>query len=612
MGLLSVVGVPARVEGRLLNLNGDVTLEYRLMTVENNGTNAETSTLRESVTAATGGEVFRQAIGRYQLGFTFANEDRRNDSSLAGGENTQTINFSGALNLLPRVMPVSLSAQRTTLAMEGTGGASTPTAETTVSIYNLGWEIPRIWKLPQLHLNLYYTTLETNSCTAGSPSSCDNTTRFFGGSLNASDQYPYRYIIKNTEINWTVFFSSQQLWGNDASNMNVGGRVIADSQWSPAVKSSLRVSYSTGLSSQNASVPGGIPTLITAGATLFYKPSLRLNSSLAYDYTRDVYDRHVGGGDVFYRPSPQLDVTGAVRGSFTDLHSVRVVSAYGSGMIVYRPILNLTANFSGTLGVTQTQADAVILPKFIPATNTNTLFQDYGASVSYFKLYELVRVNTSAGLGVSDVMSTGSNSATFTGHWLAQATNTKTQYVTVTGAYTGNFQELTTGGSNSLWSNALRFDASTMYFKELLLRGDVLMLHTFAGDQMTTGIGHTQMVDVGADGRYGWRALGFGSGYATHISTNPGEDYDDYFFDFSWTAPPLLRNLYLALHGRYDLQMYNDPGRTDSTMALADVNSTYRFGLVEFNLQYQLNYIDQGGSTLSHSVNLRLTRRFSI
>jgi hypothetical protein len=240
------------------------------------------------------------------------------------------------------------------------------------------------------------------------------------------------------------------------------------------------------------------------------------------------------------------------------------------------------------------------------------MFQDYGAAVSYFKLYDLVRINTAAGLSFNDVMATGNNSATFNSHWLAQATNTKTQYVTVTGTYNGNFQEQTTGGSNSLWANVLRVDASSLYFKELLLRSDALMLHAFTGDQMTAGVGHAQIIDLGADVRYGWRAIGLGSGYAGHISTNTGEDYNEYFFDFQWTAPPLLRNLYLALHGRYDLQQFKDASRADTTTGQADANGTYRIGLIEFSLQYQLNYFDQFASTLSHSVYMRLTRRFSI
>ncbi len=616
MGLLSVLWPAARVDARLLDLTGETALEYHLVSVDAGGSHSETSALRETVMVGTGGEIFLQAIGRYRVNFSFTNQDRwSHGTNLSGEENSQVMNFYGSFDFFPRLMPLSLSAQRTTQDMEvSVGSGSSITGQTTTTNYNLAWEVPRIWKLPQLHLNLFYYTLETDSCTAAAPPSCDNTSRLFGGSLTASDQYPYRYIIKNTELNWSVSFSSEHLFGGEGSGLNVGARATADSQWTPAVKSNLRVSYATGLSDRVSTVPGGIPMVTTAGATLYYRPSLKLTSSLAYDYTRDTYNRHVGGGDFLYRPTPQFDITGSARGSYLDLGPSQVISGFGSTVVAYRPMLNLNANFSATLGVTQTQAAAqpLAIPAPLPAVTTRSFYQNYAASVSYFKLYDLVRVSTAAGLNVSDIVATGSNSAALNGNWMAEATNTKTQYVTVTGGYMGNYLQQMGGGSTEQWANTLRVNATSSYFHELLLRGDALTLHAFAGDQWITGIGNDQVIDLGTDLRYGWRSIGIGSGYATHITTQQNADFDAYFFELNWTAPPIARGLYLALHGRYDEQLAKGPAQTSSTMAVADVNGTYQIGLVQFSVQYQLNYFDQSTSTLSHSVNLRLTRRFSI
>jgi hypothetical protein len=340
----------------------------------------------------------------------------------------------------------------------------------------------------------------------------------------------------------------------------------------------------------------------SAGATLFYRPSLKLNGSLSYDYAKDLYDRHVGGADVFYRPTPQLDIMGSARALLLDLDQTQILSGSASTTIAYRPMLNLTTTLFSTLGATQTSTSVA---------DSRAFFQNYGASVSYFTLYDLVRVNTGAGLGVGNVIATGHSNTTFNSNWMAQATNTKTQYVTTTGSYHGFYQQ--TGGGADLWTNTIRADATSSYFRELLLRGDTATLHAGAGDVWTMGPSQNdQLIDFGVDAHYGWQAVGIGSGYTTRITTSQDEDYDAYFVEGQWTVPPVLSGLSLMVHGRYDEQLMNTRTQSNHTTTTAGVNGSYQIGRVQLNLMYQFNSIDSGSSTLSHNLLLRLTRRFSL
>jgi hypothetical protein len=617
IGLASLLWPASHADARLLDITGETSLEYRLLNIDTGSTDKSSSDLRETVRAGTNGELFRDAIGRYQLSLDFVNDDYSNASfpwQGSGRGNTQVVGYFASATLLPRWMPVSLTFQRVTQDQESNGGAGGPapgvsyltSSSTTTSTYGLGWALPKIWKLPQMQLNLYYSRVETHGCPVGYQG-CQQTFKTFGGSLSAMDQYPSRYVIKNTVLTWSLVFSSIQDFGDNGGTggLNVGGRATADTQWSPVLTSNLRASYTTNVSRQTSTVPGGIASATSAGATLNYRPSLKLTSSLSYDFAKDVYDRHVLGSSVFYRPTPQLDITGILLGSFYDLTPARVLTGSGGATVVYRPILNLSTMFSATLGDNLTTNSAAT------QSRSQTFFQNYGASMNYFKVYELVRVNTGAGLGVANVTGAGSDTTTVNGNWLAQVTNTKTQYVAVTGTYNGFYQQ--SSGSIDNMTNAVRVDASSSYFRELLLRGDVLTLYGSASDQATTQTAaNDQLIDLSLNFRYGWQGVGVGSGYAMHFSTSAtGEDYDAYFIEMQWGVPPLVSNMSLMLHGRYYEQLMRDHTQPNQTTAVADVTGGYQIGLVIFSLQYQFNYYDSSTSTLSHNLYLKLTRRFS-
>ncbi len=590
---MSLIGAVPRAEGRLLNISGEVSVDYRLIS----GSGTDFSSLRETVRAGTGGELFREAIGRYRLQMSFFNQDQER----AGSEdNLQVLDFLASLDLFPQKAPLSLSAQRVTQETEADGGGPVSGSETTITTYNLAWVPPRIWKLPQLRLHLFYHIVETDSCT---PQPCDNTSRTFGGSVSASDQYPFRYVMKNTELNFSLSFASaQEVEGGD-TDVQVSGRATADTQWTSAVTSNLRAGYTTGLSRSTPDIPGGIASSTAIGGTLFYRPSLKLNSSLGYDHSKDTYDRHVMSADAFYRPSPAFDINGTVRAHSIDLNTSRILSVFGSGLVVYRPIMNLTTTFSGTLGGTQASA---------AAGDTRTFFQNYGVGAAYFKVYELVRVNTNAGMNLGHTMGTNSDgNQTFSSNWSAQATNTKTQYVTLNGQYSGYYNTQSGGTGAEQWTNTLRADASSSYFRELLLRGDGLTLHAgVANTFFNSDVDSYQILNIVTDALYGWRNATVSAGSVMQVTTRPAEDYLSYFSEVRWVLAG-WRRLTANMGARYDEQLFAEGAQTDIRRMGADANLAYQLGRVQLSLQYQYSLTDQTSTTVSHNFFARLSRRFS-
>lgn len=587
-------------DARLLNLNGEVDLNYILSLANSGHSDSTFSSLQEIVRVGSNGELIREALGRYTLHFSFVNENaNRNGVSGGGGENRQIFDYFGSADLLPRYAPLSLTAQRTTTDSSGQEGGS---AKVVTTAYALAWNLPRIWKLPELRVNLFYTVVETGS----------NATRLFGGSVSAADRYPYRYAFKNTELNWDISFYSTQDVSGGGTNLNVGGRLTADSEWSPALKSNLRVSYASGISHVTPSIPGGIATATTAGASLFYRPSLQLNSSAGYDFTRDVYDRHIGGLQFLYRPTPQFDIIASSRAIFLDLNTTNILSVSGSGLVIYRPMLNLTTTLSATLGFNDTFG--IICPSppsTTPCSSTNlVIFQNYGVSANYFRVLELVRITTSGGLNYGGAMGNISgNNNTFNGNWSLQATNTKTQYVTTTGTYSVYYNRQSEA-SQEQWTNAVRFDASSSYFQELLLRGDRLSLHMSIGDILTNGTSdNSQNIDLGTDASYGWRMVLVSAGYSTHLSTQSNNDYNQYFTELQLT-PGSWHRLSSHIGARYEEVLFQTG--IDRSTFLGNVNLNYQLGRVQFSAQYQYSYQNEVSTSTSHNLFVRLSRPFSL
>jgi hypothetical protein len=195
-------------------------------------------------------------------------------------------------------------------------------------------------------------------------------------------------------------------------------------------------------------------------------------------------------------------------------------------------------------------------------------------------------------------------------NWSAQATNTKTQYVSVSGMYTGYYNWRSGGGLQSLQNN-VRADASSSYFRELLLRGDTLTLHVGIGDTIQNSQDDNyQIVDLVTDVVYGWWIATISSGYAMHVSTRQAEDYNSYFGEMK-VALPAWRRLATHARARYDEQLFSDQSQADRRSIMADANLTYQIGKVQFSLQYQFTYQELGSATLSHNIFARLSRQFS-
>ncbi len=637
-------------DARLLNLHGEVDLNYTLTKSRSGESDSTFSSLQETVQVGSSGELIREALGRYTLHFSFVNNDINHDGvSGVGGENRQVLDYYGSADLLPRYAPISLTAQRTTTEFSGEQGGSAKSVTTT---YNLAWNLPRIWKLPELRVNLFYTVVDTGSCTPPPPPPpcplcppppppppCPHTTRLFGGSISASDLYPYRYVFKNTELNWDVSFYSTQGVSGGGTNLNVAGRMTADSTWSPELKSNLRASYASGISHVTPSIPGGIATATTAGASVYYRPSLQLNSSAGYDFARDVVDRHIAGLQFAYRPTPQFDINGSGRILYLDLGQSNLLSVSGTGLVVYRPMLNLTTLVTETVGFNDTLGGADCIPDTptpFPSSGPfpscsqprQSVFYNSGISASYFKMLELVRINTSGGLMYGGTILSGDrfvrtspgpggiekrtlsdNNNTFNGNWSLQATNTKTQYVTTTGAYSVSYNRQSEA-SQEQWTNAVRFDANSSYFQELLLRGDRLSLHMSIGDILTSGTSdNSQYADLGTDASYGWRMVLISAGCATHISTQPNNNYNQYFTELQLT-PGSWHRLSSHLGAKYQEVLFQN-GINQSTF-LGNVNLGYQLGLVQFSAQYQYSYQTETSTSTSHNLYMRLSRPFSL
>ncbi|MEW6324903.1 MAG: hypothetical protein AB1515_05905 [Nitrospirota bacterium] len=628
MGLIAAVlsvSVPLEAEGRLLNLNGEIGVNFNGVWGDSEGNDADSSTWQETVLISNRGELLREALGRYSLSFRFLNEDRSVDidTGQASGsvdENRQAYDYFLSVDLLPRAMPLSITAQRVTSLLES-GGADSKTTVTTV---NLTWVLPRIWKLPELRANLFYSVFETDT----------DEDRIFGGSVSATDQYASRYIIKNTELRGTLSFYSVQRVEGEGTDLSIGGTVTADTQWTPALTSNARVSYTTGISVQTPNVPGGVATATAVGLALHYRPSLRFTTSGGYDYTKDIVNRHIGTAQFLYRPTPRFDINGTARAILLDLGKNDILTTFGSALITFRPMLNLTTSLSAIAGANQTFGlDACTPPPVPPAPQTclnldQAIFHNYGLAATYFKVMELAQITTSGAVNYGGNITLGDratrqpdssvvtrdlaeHSNNVSSSWSVQATNTKTQYVTVTGAYSGYYNVQSEGANNEQWTNTVRLDASSSYFRELLLRGDHLSLHVGIFDTITnTSTDSNQDLGIATDAGYGWQWLEVGTGYAMHFSTGGGTGSKSYFGELR-VVPPIRVPRFTSNAGvRYEEQMFEN--QFDRSFLRGDINLGWQVGRVMLSVQYQYYYQQETGASQVHNLFARLSRYFSL
>jgi hypothetical protein len=427
---------------------------------------AQTSGVQQHYQLGSSGSMYHPNLGSYT-----ANVSLVNDVGRVNDDKTQDLtvkDFYLSFNFLPRQTPLSLYAQRTTqdndaFRPDTYGPVSTNTT------YNLTWDFP-LRRLPRLRLNLSQTDIQTDSRLASVSTSSGQTTR--AAALDADGQAgTTRYFAR---------YQVSELTGNFADTTSQTITASTDTRFTPALSAATRVNYSSNVSTLGVITPGlGTLQQRSAGASVFYRPSLQTSLSGTYDYYKDPFVRHLAMASAALRPLQELDISAGYRLARFDVPDALTTSHYAYASANYRPFLGLSTNATASIGLTEVTG----------ATNVRSLYQNFGYGATYLKTLTLViyRLGYQGNYSENHLDTATGTSRDLTNVFSAGLSNTQTRLVAVSGDYALSLVRHRTAGAESTdqIDHRVQVTANSSAPQNLFLTGDFMVLTGLASYALT-------------------------------------------------------------------------------------------------------------------------------
>lgn len=558
---------------RVLNLHGVVELTTRWSRFDHRVqgvtlTPATTSGVQQHYQLGSTGDIYHPNLGSYT-----ANVSLIDDVGRVNGDKSQDLSvkdFYFNVNLLPRITPVSFYAQRVIQDNDAIRTDSFGTVSTN-SIYNLTWDIPAR-ALPRLRVNLAQTELKLDSSLASSLQ------RTRAAALDAdgragNTRYFARYQV--TELTGTA---------GDTSGYTV--TASTDTQFSPALSAATRVNYSSSVRTLGVVTPGlGTLQQRSAGASVFYRPSLHTTMSGTYDYYKDPFVRHLAMGSATLRPLQELDLSAGYRLSRFDVPDALTMSHYAFGSANYRPMLGLSTNLSVSVGVTDVSG----------ATNVTSIYQNYGYGAHYLKTLTLVlyRLGYQGSFSQNRLDASTGTSRDLTNVFTVGLSNTQTRLVAVSGDYALSLVRHRTAGAESTdqTDHRVQVTANSGAPRDLFLPGDFLVLTGLASYTLTqfgTFSNHVVLLSTTNTYETG-RGVAASFGYTYEQQSQLEYDHKDTsFIQIRWLSY-IVRSGALDVTAKQAWERYagNPP---DVTRSEGGALFTYYLGRISLSADYRLIY----------------------
>lgn len=572
LGMIVFGSAPAHA--RALNLHGlvDITsrwsrYDHRVQGVDL--TPAATTGLQQHYQLGSTGDIYHPNLGGYTANISFIDDvGRVNDSK---SQDMSVKDFYLSVNMLPRMTPVSFYAQRVVqdndaLRADAFGSVSTNTT------YNLTWDLPTQTTTPRFRVNLWQTELKLDSSVVSSlqrsrAAAIDadgraGNTRYFG-----------RYQVT-------------QLMGNAQENTGYTITASADTQFTPALSAAARLNYSSSVATLGVVTPGlGTLQQRSAGASVFYRPSLQTTMSATYDFYRDPFARHMAVGNLALRPLQELDLSAGYRASRFDVPDALTLSHYVYGSANYRPMLGLSTNLHASLSLTDVSG----------ATDVTSVFQSYGAGANYFKTLTLVmyRLGYQGSYSQNRLNNIPGTSTDLTNVFSAGVSNTQTRLVALAADYALSLIRHRTVGAESTdqTDHRIQLTANSGAPRDLFLPGDFMMLSGIASYTLTqygTFSNHIFLLST-TDTYETGRGVAATVGYTFEQQSQLAYQHKSTsFIQMRWLSY-IVRNGALDVTAKQAWEMYSG-NQPDVTRSEGGTMFTYYLGLIALSADYRLLY----------------------
>ncbi|MEW6684495.1 MAG: hypothetical protein AB1451_16490 [Nitrospirota bacterium] len=572
LGTLVLGFAPAHARG--LNLHGVLEITSRWSRFDQRvlGTaltpTVNTGLLQHYQLGSTG-EIYHPNLGSYTASVSLTDDVGRLD-----GDESQDLavkDFYFSMNFLPRITPVSFYAQRIIQDNDAVRPDQFGTVSTN-STYNLTWDIPMQRTLPRFRVNLWQTELDVDS-TLTSSFQRTRSAALDADGRTGNTRYVARYQI--TQLAGL---------GQETNGYTITGS--ADTQFTPALSGAARANYSSSVSTLGVVTPG-LGTLLqrSAGASVFYRPSLNTTASGTYDYYRDPFIRHLAVASATLRPLQELDVSGGYRLSRFDVPDALTTSHYAYASANYRPILGLSTNLTASVGYTDISG----------LSSVTSNYQNYGYGANYLKTLTLVvyRLGYQGGYGHNKLSTPTGSSTNLTNVFTAGLSNTQTRLVSVSGDYALSLVHSRTVGAEAADQTDHRFQvtASSNAPHSLFLPGDFLVLTgltSYTLSQYRDFSNHVFVLST-TDTYETGRGIAATVGYTYEQQSQLAYDYKNTsFIQVRWLSY-IVRNGALDLTAKQAWERYagNQP---DVTRSEGGALFTYYLGRISLSADYRILY----------------------
>jgi hypothetical protein len=533
---------------------------------------AETNGIEQHYQIGSSGNLYHPNVGNYAASLSLIdNVWRVND------EKTQDLtvkDFYLSFNLLPRQTPLSIYAQRTTQDNEAFR-PDTYGPVSTSSTYNLTWDFP-LKRLPRLRLNLSQTDIQTDARFSAIVNSSGQTTR--AAALDADGQTGATHYFARYQIS--------ELTGNFNDSTSHTITASADTRFTPALSGAARVNYSSSVSTLGVVTPGlGTLQQRSAGASVFYRPSLQTSLSGTYDFYKDPFVRHMALGSATLRPLQELDIAAGYRLARFDVPDALTSSHYAYATANYRPILGLSMNATASLGLTNVTG----------TTNVQSLYQSYGYGANYLRTLTVVmyRLGYQGTYGQNHLDAATGSSHDLTNTFNAGVSNTQTRLVSVSGDYALTLVRNRTDGAepNDQVDNRVQVTATSSAPQSLFRPGDFMIISGFASyaiTQFRTFTNHVALLNV-TDTYETGRGIAATVGYIYEQQSQL--DYDNKstsFIQVRWLSY-IVRNGSLDMTARQSWEMYAGAPQ-DVNRSEAGALFSYYVGKFSVSVDYRFYY----------------------
>ncbi|MFZ5875183.1 MAG: hypothetical protein ACOYXU_02125 [Nitrospirota bacterium] len=557
-----------------LNLHGIVELTGRWSRWDHSMLGAdlpteETHGLQQHYQLASSGLLYHPNVGSY-----IASASLVDDVSRLNGDKSQDLtvkDFYLNFTLLPRQTPLALYAQRTTqdndaFRPDTYGPVSTNTT------YNLTWDFP-LQRQSRLRLNLAQTDVQTDVRLGSVVTSTGQTTR--SAALDADGQTGMtRYFAR---------YQISEMGGsfNDATSHTI--TASTDTRFTPALSGAARVNYSSSVSTLGVVTPGlGTLQQRSAGASVFYRPSLDTSFSATYDFYKDPFVRHLALASAQLRPLQELDVNAGYRLSRFDVPDALTTSNYAFATVNYRPFLGLSTNASASIGLTDVTG----------ASDVHSVYQNYAVGANYLKTLTLViyRLGYQGNYSQNDLNLPEGSSRDLTNVFSAGISNTQTRLVAVSGDYSLSLIRHRTDGAPSAdqTDHRVQATATSSAPQNLFLPGDFMVisgLASYAATQYRSFTNHVVLVNVSDTYETG-RGVAGTVGYTYEQQSQlPYDNKSTTFIQVRWLSY-IVRNGSLDMTAKQAWERYAG-NQQDVTRSEGGTLFSYYLGKVQLTADYR-------------------------